>query len=159
RSLLPAFALTLIGALSMPATATHPDGPDRPPGASRAIEYARDVRPILESRCYACHGPKKQKAGLRLDEKAAALRGGSDGVEAIPPGHGDESELIRRVTSRDPEDRMPPEGERLTPQQVGTLRGWIDQGAIWPESPGASDKARAHWAFRPPVRPAVPAVR
>jgi hypothetical protein len=159
RSLLPTFAFTLIGAVSMPATAADPDGPDRPPGATRVIDYARDVRPILESRCYACHGPKKQKAGLRLDEKAAAMRGGSDGVEAIRPGQGDESELIRRVTSRDPEERMPPEGERLTPEQVGTLRGWIDQGAIWPESAGASDQARAHWAFRPPVRPAVPAVR
>ena len=88
------------------------------------------------------------------------MRGGSDGVEAIRPGHGAESELVRRVASRDPEERMPPEGEPLTPDQVATLRAWIDQGAKWPDDPsGASGKARGHWAFRPPVRPAVPPVR
>jgi mono/diheme cytochrome c family protein len=160
RSLLSACALALIGAGALRASATPHDTPDRPPGASRPIDYARDVRPILETRCYACHGPKKQKAGLRLDEKAAAFRVGSDGVEAIRPGHGTESELVRRVGSLDPEERMPPEGDRLTPEQIGILRDWIDQGASWPdELSGTSGKARGHWAFRPPVRPAVPAVR
>ena len=160
RFLLPVCTLGLIW-----AGATHPlaaarDGPDRPPGASRAIDYAADVRPILEARCYACHGTKKQKAGLRLDEKAAALRGGSDGVEAIRPGHGAESELVRRVASRDPEERMPPEGPQLTLDQVEVLRAWIDRGAVWPDDPrGGSADVRGHWAFRPPARPAVPAVR
>ncbi len=134
--------------------------PDRPPGASRPVDYARDVRPILETRCYACHGPEKQRAGLRLDKKAAALRGGSDGIPAIRPGHAAESELVRRVASVDPEERMPSRGDRLTPDEVGILRAWIDRGATWPEeSSGESGKARGHWAFRPPVRPAVPAVR
>ena len=160
RLLLPACAFGLIwaGATHPPAAAR--DGPDRPPAASRAIDYAADVRPILEARCYACHGPKKQKAGLRLDEKAAALRGGSDGVEAIRPGHGAESELIRRVASRDPEERMPPEGEPLTPDQVATLRAWIDQGARWPDDPsGTSGKGPGSLglpAARPPGGAAGP---
>ena len=158
RLLLPACALGLIWAVAVHRPATAQGGPDRPPGTARTIDYAADVKPILEARCYACHGPKKQKAGLRLDEKAAALRGGSDGVEAIRPGHGAESDLVRRVASLDPEERMPPEGEPLTPDQVATLRAWIDQGATWPDDPsGASGNARGHWAFRPPVRPAVPA--
>ena len=160
HSLLPACVLSLIwaGATCTPATAQDASG--RPPGASRTIDYAQDVKPILEARCYTCHGPKKQKAGLRLDEQAAALRGGSDGVEAILPGRGTESELVRRVASLDPDERMPPEGDRLTPEQVATLRAWIDQGAKWPDDPsGASGKAWGHWAFRPPVRPAVPPVR
>jgi hypothetical protein len=160
RSLFPACALGLIWAGAMPAPAALPDEPDRPLAAPRPIDYARDVRPILETRCYACHGPNKQKAGLRLDERAVAFRVGSDGVEAIRPGHASESELIRRVGSLDPEERMPPEGDRLTSEQVGILRTWIDQGANWTEElSGASSKARGHWAFRPPVRPAVPAVR
>ena len=148
--------LIWVGATYSPVAAR--DGPDPPPAASRAIDYATDVRPILETRCYACHGPKKQKADLRLDEKAAAFRGGSDGLEAIRPGHSAESELIRRVASRDPEERMPPEGEPLTPDQIGILRAWIDQGAKWP------DDRRARWegpgatgpSGRPSARPCRP---
>jgi hypothetical protein len=129
---------------------------DRP----AVVDYARDVRPILEARCYSCHGAKKQKAGLRLDERASALRGGSDGVAAIRPGHATESELIRRVASPEVEEWMPPEGERLTPEQVGILRAWIDQGAKWPDDPaGTGGKVPAHWAFRAPKRPAEPPVR
>src|SRR5262249_52596699 len=133
---------------------------DLPPAAARTIDYVKDVRPILVTRCYKCHGPKKQKADLRLDDKAAALRGGSDGVEAIRPGHSAESELIRRAGNFAPEERMPREGERLTTEQVGILRAWIDQGAKWPDdSSGRSGKARGHWAFQPPGRLAVPPVR
>ena len=133
---------------------------DSPPAIARTIDYVKDVRPILETRCYACHGPKKQKADLRLDEKAAAFRDSSDGLKAIRPGHGAESELIRRVSSHDPEERMPPEGEPLTPDQVGTLRTWIDRGAEWPDDPsGMRGNARGHWAFRPPIRPSEPTVR
>jgi mono/diheme cytochrome c family protein len=160
RLLISVCAIGLIWAGATHTLAGLIDEPDRPPGVSRSVDYARDIRPILEARCYACHGPKKQKAGLRLDEKAAAFRGGSDGVEAIRSGHASESELIRRVGSHDPEERMPPEGDRLTSDQVGILRAWIDQGANWPEELSeASVKARGHWAFRPPIRPAVPAVR
>jgi len=145
------------------ATLTHAgaqDVADLPASVSRAIDYTKDVRPILETRCYSCHGPKKQKAGLRLDEKASAFRGGSDGIEAIRPGQSAQSELYRRVASLDPEQRMPLDSQPLGPDQVGILRAWIDQGARWPDDQsGAGGKARSHWAFRPPVRPNVPAVR
>jgi Protein of unknown function (DUF1553)/Protein of unknown function (DUF1549)/Planctomycete cytochrome C len=158
--------LLLVLALGSPrvsvthALAAPRDATDPPPAVARTIDYDKDVRPILETRCYSCHGPKKQKADLRLDEKAVAVRGGSDGLKAIRPGHSAESELFRRVASLDPDERMPLEGEPLTPLQVGTLRAWIDQGAKWPEDPsGTGRNARGHWAFRPPVRPAEPSVR
>ena len=94
-----------------------------------AVDYFKDVRPILETRCYGCHGPKKQKADLRLDKKHSAFGEASDGLKVIRPGRSAESELFRRVTSDDPEVRMPPEEESLTPDQIGTLRTWIDRGA------------------------------
>jgi hypothetical protein len=128
--------------------------------ASGAIDYAKDVRPILEARCYSCHGPRKQKADLRLDVKAAAFRAGSDGLKVIEPGDSAASELIQRVASADAEQRMPLEGPSLTPGEVSTLRAWIDQGATWPDDPSSEGtRARGHWAFRPPVRPAEPPVR
>ena len=160
RLLIPACALGLVGTGATRTSATAQAVPERPAAASRPVDYAGDVKPLLAARCYACHGPKKQKAGLRLDEKAAALRGGSEGVQAIEPGHGAESDLVRRIASTDPDVRMPPEGEPLKHDQVSTLRAWIDQGAKWPDDPpGASGNGRSHWAFRPPVRPAVPPVR
>jgi hypothetical protein len=92
--------------------------------------------------------------------KATAFRGDSDGLPAIDPGKSAHSELIRRVASPDPEVRMPPVGEPLSPGEVGILRRWIDQGASWPDaSPGPGTTSRGHWAFRPPVRPPVPPVK
>jgi len=158
--LLPALALgsPWVGATGAPAAPQ--DAKDPPPAVARTVDYFKDVRPILETRCYPCHGPKKQKADFRLDDKAAAFRDSSEGFKRIQPGHSTESELIRRVSSDDPDERMPPEGEPLTSDQVGTLRTWIDRGAEWPDDPpGMGGKARGHWAFRPPYRPADPTVR
>jgi len=160
RWLLLALALGSPWVCATHAQAVPRDATDRPPAVVRTIDYDKDVRPILGTRCYSCHGPKKHKADLRLDEKAAAFRGGSDGLQAIRPGHSAESELFRRVASLDPDERMPPEGEPLTPLQAGTLRAWIDQGAKWPDDlSGIGRNARGHWAFRPPIRPSEPSVR
>src|SRR5262249_15761573 len=82
RLLLPACASGLLGVGAAHAPAAAREVPDQPPSAARTIDYARDVKPLFEARCYGCHGPKKQKSGLRLDEKAAALQGSSDGVKA-----------------------------------------------------------------------------
>jgi hypothetical protein len=127
-----------------------------PPPAGRKVEYAKDVQPIFASACYSCHGEKKQLSGFRLDRKAAALKGGELG-QAIVPGKSADSPLVHYVAGIDADLKMPPKGERLTAEQVGVLRAWIDQGASWPEEAVAADP-KAHWAFKTPVRPPLPAV-
>ncbi|MEE3373256.1 MAG: DUF1553 domain-containing protein [Planctomycetota bacterium] len=122
------------------------------PTASQ-ITFAGAVEPILRRRCYSCHGPDKQESGLRLDQKAAALQGGDAGP-ALRPGKATESPLLNRVLSKNPELRMPPEGARLTAEEIGTLTAWISQGASWKEGPVAA----AHWAFQPITAPRQPDV-
>ncbi|HEV3166974.1 MAG TPA: DUF1549 domain-containing protein, partial [Isosphaeraceae bacterium] len=127
--------------------------------AQAPIDFSRDVRPILQARCFTCHGPEKQKSGLRLDERAAVFKGGDSGP-AIVPSESDESELIRRINSDEADVRMPPKGERLTAEQARILKSWIDQGAKWPEDDKLSGKnSRDHWAFKAPVRPAEPVTK
>src|SRR5262249_13699893 len=132
-----------------------------PPAASRPIDYERDVAPILSRSCYKCHGAKKQQGGLALHEQARAMAGGDSGP-AIVPGKGAESRLIRYVAGLVEDCQMPPEeaGKPLSPEEIGVLRAWIDQGAKW-SGAGASVAAGAaseHWSFRPPRRTAPPAV-
>ncbi|MEQ1861357.1 MAG: DUF1553 domain-containing protein [Chthoniobacteraceae bacterium] len=115
-----------------------------------AVDFVRDVRPILAERCFECHGEKKQKANLRLDRKADALKGSDDGP-VIVSGKSAESALIERVLSHDEGERMPPKGERLTAAQIATLRTWIDAGAPWPDE---RDTRLDHWAWQPVKRPA-----
>ena len=114
------------------------------------IDFSRDIQPILAENCYHCHGPDAphRKAGLRLDQRDAAFAGGKSELAAIVPGKPDASELILRILSHDPEEVMPsPDSNRkLTEAQKDLLRRWVAEGAQWAE----------HWAFLPPVRPAVP---
>jgi mono/diheme cytochrome c family protein len=118
--------------------------------APTPISFDRDIRPILAENCYHCHGPDAphRKAGLRLDQRDAAFAGGKSELASIVPGKPDESELIARIFSHDPEEVMPsPDSNRtLTAAQKDLLRRWIAEGAAWAE----------HWSFTPPVRPAVP---
>jgi hypothetical protein len=133
------------------------------------VDFARDVRPVLERACWKCHGSEKQKGGLRLDARAAALRAGDSGERAIAPGKADESELVRRVEADDIEQRMPPKSDPLRRDEIRTLRAWIDQGAEWPETsaaPAEGRKAmtvtaedRRHWSYRPLGTVEAPAVR
>src|SRR3954465_7709776 len=81
---------------------------------ARAVDFAKEIRPILEARCVSCHGPQKQKNGLRLDSKTTAMAGGDSG-KIIIPGKSAESPLFQRVSSSDKSERMPPTGEPLTP--------------------------------------------
>jgi len=123
------------------------------------VDFDRDVRPILEARCYDCHGSeKKSKADLRLDGPAHALKGGESGP-ALVPGKSADSLLFQRVISDDPDAVMPPKGDRLTVAETDTLRRWLDEGAVWPEGQaGAAGDKSKHWAFTAPVRPPVPAL-
>ncbi len=130
-----------------------PDEPRLPAPADRAIDFTADVRPIFVKACYSCHGPDKQRGGLRLDRKKDAIAGG-DGGPAVVPGKAASSPLVRFVAGLDADNVMPPKGERLTATQVGVLRAWVDQGAAWPED--ATAAGEAWWSLRPLVRPAVP---
>ncbi len=122
------------------------------------VDFARQIQPIFVEHCYQCHGPDKQESGLRLDQRAAALKGGDSGAWFVA-GSSQSSDLVRRVSAADPEERMPPPGVQnkpLSPEQISLIAGWIDQGAAWPESkaPGSN-----HWAFQPIERHAPPAVK
>ena len=124
-------------------------------GADR-VDYARQVKPLLTARCYACHGALKQKGGLRADTARALVEGGDDGP-AVVPGSSGESPLIERVSGQG-DGRMPPtsEGEGLGAEQIAVLKAWIDQGAEAPSDEKPEPDPREHWAFRPPVRPDRP---
>ncbi len=129
------------------------------PPDKRAVDFVRDIQPILSARCYSCHGPEKQKGELRWDSRTSAFKTGDNGP-IIVPGKSMESRVIKLVAGLDPDTVMPPKGEPLTAQQVGLLRAWIDQGAVWPDAvAGDTGDKRNHWAFKAPVRPAVPVVR
>ncbi|HVX16072.1 MAG TPA: DUF1553 domain-containing protein [Pirellulales bacterium] len=125
--------------------------------AEPAADYLRDVKPLLEKRCFACHGALKQEADLRLDAGPFLRRGGSDGP-VIEPGNPAGSRLIARVSAQDPSQRMPPEGAPLTDDEIARLAAWIRDGAKTPENEQPPTDPAAHWAFRRPVRPDVPTV-
>jgi len=128
--------------------------------AAARVDFAKDILPILERNCFECHGPEKQKAGLRLDEKADALKGGDIGPLLVA-GKSAESLLIQAVEGTKANlERMPRKRDPLPPEQIALLRTWIDQGADWPESASARSKtSREHWAFKPPIRPPLPEVK
>src|SRR5438128_1023294 len=90
-----------------------------------APSVSRDIRPILSQHCFKCHGPDQQKNGLRLDDRSVATRAVKSGKTPIVPGRVEASELLRRVTSTDPDERMPHEGEALSAQQIAKLHAWI----------------------------------
>src|SRR5690606_21039388 len=112
------------------------------------VSYARDIQPILADNCLTCHGldASSRQADLRLDTQQGQLDSG-----AVVPGQPDESLLIARIESDDPEMLMPPPSSKrtLTPQQKQLLRDWIEQGAV----------VEGHWAFQAPTRPSIPDVR
>jgi hypothetical protein len=110
---------------------------DPPPADT--IEFARDIQPIFAQRCLLCHGPDDAEGGLQLHLREMALHQLDSGEHAIVPGRPEESELLRRVATDDPGLRMPPEGDPLSPAEVGLLRAWIANGAPW----------QVHWAYRP----------
>ena len=116
-----------------------------------AADYLSDIKPVFKARCYACHGALKQKADLRLDT-AAAIRKGAKTDVVVVPGKPAESELLARVLSHNPEERMPPEGSLLKPQEVEAIRQWIGAGAPAPEHEEAEADPRDHWAFQVPEK-------
>jgi len=112
--------------------AAEPDLSKLPPAATGQIDFARDIKPVLEANCLRCHGPEKPKSGLRLDNREAALKGGEEGVD-IMSGNSAKSPLIHYVARLVEDVEMPPvgKGNPLTAEQIALLRAWIDQGATW----------------------------
>lgn len=124
-----------------------------PPG-----DYEQTVKPLLQRRCWSCHGALRQQGGLRLDTAAAAKAGGESGP-AVVPGDSGASLLIQAITGS-AGFQMPPEseGKPLGEAEVTQLRRWIDAGAISPVDQAPQADPRDHWSFRKPVRPAVPVI-
>jgi mono/diheme cytochrome c family protein len=121
--------------------------------AESTVKFSRDVRPILGSKCFKCHGPDEaeRQGGLRLDVRESAIAKADSELSAIVPGKPEESELIRRIESHDESEVMPPPDEKkpLTPEQIATLKKWIAEGAEY----------ESHWAFAAPTKPSVPEIQ
>src|SRR6266851_1856217 len=132
------------------------------PDAAALEFFERDVRPVLASRCFSCHGPQQQFSSLRVDSREALLKGGNRGP-ALVPGDADLSLLARAVRH---DGLKMPSGGKLPPEQITAIEKWIALGAPWPEeaqprsakpnAPGFYERIRKeHWAFQPP-RPVSP---
>lgn len=130
-------------------------GETLPAPLGRPVDFVTEVQPVLQERCVSCHGPEKQKGGLRLDTRAGAMKGGGELGPMILPGRSAESPLIRVVAGLEPDLQMPKSGERLSTDSVALLRAWVDQGATWPGETETAPRP-THWAFVKPVRPQVP---
>ncbi|HLF93333.1 MAG TPA: DUF1549 domain-containing protein, partial [Planctomycetota bacterium] len=116
------------------------------------VQFNRDIRPILSDTCVQCHGPSAQvrKGNLRLDTRESAFAPAESGKTALVPGDLKKSELWHRISTSDPEEKMPPRksGKKLTPRETALLKRWIEQGATW----------QGHWSFLPLEKPAAPKV-
>jgi Protein of unknown function (DUF1553)/Protein of unknown function (DUF1549)/Concanavalin A-like lectin/glucanases superfamily/Planctomycete cytochrome C len=121
--------------------------------STRRVDFSRDILPILSDKCFACHGPDapNNKSPLRFDTEAHAFADLGEGRRAIVRSHPEQSELVRRITAEDESLRMPPvySTHKLTKQEIERLTEWIAQGAQWQQ----------HWAFKPPIRSPLPAVK
>ncbi|MES2707732.1 MAG: PSD1 and planctomycete cytochrome C domain-containing protein [Verrucomicrobiota bacterium] len=129
-------AAVATAAVSSPSPASPPLSPQ--------VEFNRDIRPILNSQCFHCHGGVKEAGGLNLQFRDQALKAGDSGNVAILPGKPEDSEFYRRLITTDGEEHMPKKGPPLTPEQVALIKQWIAEGANWQE----------HWAYVPPKAPA-----
>jgi len=160
RRHLPGLAIATITATLTISVAAQSPSP-APPGA---VDFTRDIQPILQATCYECHGSKKTKAHLRLDSPTGIAKGGETGPIVLP-GKSEQSLIVRRILGLDGDDRMPKDGDPLPAAQVALIRAWIDQGATWaggeaaPATPENAPEESAHWAYRHPARPALPEVR
>jgi mono/diheme cytochrome c family protein len=151
--------LLTLGSMAMTKhSAAEADRAALPPAATRKVDFAMDLQPLFADRCFDCHGEKKQESGLRLDGREFALKGGDHGP-ALVPGKSAES-LVVQVLAGVHADiaQMPRKKDKLTAEQIGLVRAWIDQGAEWQGGATAGYGAGTnHWAFKAPIRPTPPA--
>src|SRR5262249_40944640 len=147
------FTAMALGTGVLPQQAVKP----LPAPASRQVDFVKDIQPIFVTSCVVCHGSTAQRSNLRLDSKAALLKGGLSGPAIIPWKRAD-SLLVRLVFGVEGDRFMPLGGPRLADEQIGLLRAWIDQGATWPEEAAQSSVETKHWSYRKPIRPELPVV-
>ncbi len=130
--------------------------------AQQQIDFNRDIKPIFDANCVSCHGAKKAAGQLRLDNKAAAMRGGFSGA-VILPNDSKGSILLSRIIGGDGQAQMPMGGDPLTAGQIDLIKKWIESGAVWPEDSSlATDNSSLtsdHWAYKKISKPAIPSVK
>lgn len=128
--------------------------------------FEKEVRPILSNRCYECHGTKKKKGSLRMDNIGYIKTGGDSGP-ALVPGDPDKSLIIEAIRYKDPDFEMPPK-EKLPDKEIAILEKWVKLGAPWPETEasrvavdehGFTEKDRTFWSFQPLTKPTPPDVK
>lgn len=128
-------------------------------GEDEAVDFRRDVYPILKAHCFACHAGRDAESGYRLDLRAEIL-GATNGEPLVEVGNSEKSRLIELVARVDPDEVMPPvgEGEPLSEKQINILRAWIEGGLAWDDTllPSAAGDGSGHWAFQPVKRPPLP---
>src|SRR5438309_8997507 len=120
----------LCGSSVLAAPITPEQASQLPAPANPSVNFSKEIKPILEASCMKCHGRAKDKGGFRIDTRETVLKG-SDSGAAVVPGKSAESLLIALVQGVDPDNVMPRKGSRLTVEQIGLLRAWIDQGLPW----------------------------
>jgi mono/diheme cytochrome c family protein len=130
--------------------------------------FEKKIRPIFAENCYKCHSIEqgKSKGELTLDTRDGVLKGGETGP-AIVPGDPAQSLLVKAINYQDKDLQMPPKGDKLTAEQIADLTSWIKMGAPDPRKQaggskkltGLTAKARAHWAYQPVKKPAIPAIK
>jgi len=151
------FALSLaLGIVALPIAAPAALAPEKlaqlPPSASRAVDFNRDIQPILSTSCAKCHGRGKAKGGFRINSREALLEPADSGP-AVLPGNSRDSYLIHLVSGLDPEFVMPDKGTRLTAEEVGLLRAWIDQGVKWDPAVSFAREPHRNFDIRRPEPP------
>ncbi len=129
-------------------------------GDAQPVDFARDIQPIFEQHCYACHGEDRQRGGVRLDRRASVWRGGDSGEPGVVPGDSAASHLVHSLTGADGLKQMPLNRDPLSEPQIALVRRWIDEGADWPGGESDTDDflQRDHWSLQPVVDPVVPDV-
>ncbi len=123
--------------------------------------FEKSIRPVLVEQCYKCHGPEKQKGALRVDSRAAILKG-TDLGPVVVPGKPDESDFIKSLKHTG-DSKMPEKADKLSDAQIAAMSEWIRMGMPWPESdkpatPGAQEIAKQHWSYQPVKKLTPPAV-
>src|SRR6516165_5201425 len=116
------------------------------------IDFAHDIAPLIKARCAECHTNGKYKGSVSMDTRADLLKS-----KVVMPGKSAASEVVKRITSHDPEKRMPPKGKPLSPKEIALIKAWIDQGLAW--EPGFTFKKATYVAPLKPRRPLLPAAK
>ena len=155
--LLPA-AFCFAGCLALSPTSTRaveaPSPASLPAPAARPVSFAKDIKPLLEASCIKCHAHGQKKGSFQIDSRDLFLKGGESGTSA-QAGKSESSLVVRLIAGFDPDRIMPQRGPRLTPEQIGILRAWIDQGLPWDSGVTLGRGAQAPLEPRRPVLPAA----